>query len=51
MKSDQELTEKQIQEIENARNHPVVFDDDAPELSEEQYAEMAAIARERRIAK
>ena len=50
IRADQELTEKQIQEIENARNHPVVFDDDAPELSEEQYAEMAAIAKARRKA-
>ena len=46
--ADQHLSEKQIKEIEEARKNPVVFDEDAPELTEEQYAEMAEIAKARR---
>ena len=44
----QQPTEEQIREIEAAMSRPVVPDEDAPELSLEQYAEMAAIARDRR---
>ncbi len=46
--SGQQPTEAQIQEIERASALPVVPDDDAPELTMEQYAEMAAIARSRK---
>ncbi len=44
----QQPTEEQIREIEAAMAMPVVPDEDAPELTLEQYAEMAAIARSRR---
>ena len=44
----QEPTPEQIREIEAAAVRPVVPDEDAPELTFEQYTEMAAIARERR---
>ncbi len=45
----QQPTDEQIKEIEAAMARPVVPDEDAPELTLEQYAEMAAIARSRRI--
>ena len=45
----QQPTEEQIREIEAAMTMPVVPDEDAPELTLEQYSEMAAIARNRRI--
>ncbi len=44
----QQPTEEQIKEIEAAMAMPVIPDEDAPELTLEQYAEMAAIARSRR---
>lgn len=44
----QQPTEAQIREIEAAASLPVTPDDDAPELTYEQYAEMAALARARR---
>ena len=44
----QQPTEEQIKEIEAAMAMPAVSDEDAPELTFEQYTEMAAIARERR---
>ena len=44
----QQPTEEQIMEIEAASARPVVPDEEAPELTLEQYAEMAAIARKRR---
>ena len=44
----QQPTEEQIKEIEMATAMPVIPDEDAPELSLEQYAEMAEIARNRR---
>ncbi len=44
----QQPTEEQIREIEAAMAMPVVPDEDAPELTLEQYAEMAEIARSRR---
>ena len=46
--ADQQMSARQLKEIEEARNNPVVFDEDAPELTEEQYAEMAEIAKARR---
>lgn len=46
--ADQKLSTNQIKEIEEAQKHPIVFDEDAPELSEQQYAEMAEIAKARR---
>ena len=44
----QQPTEEQIREIESASARPVIPDESAPELTPEQYAEMAAIARSRR---
>ena len=44
-------TEAQIREIETAAQMPVVLDEDTPELTLEQYAEMAAIDRSRRTQK
>ena len=44
----QQPTEAQIHEIETASMMPVVPDDEAPELTMEQYAEMAAIAKARK---
>ena len=44
----QQPTEEQIKESEAAMAKPVVPDEDTPELTLEQYAEMAAIARSRR---
>ena len=44
----QQPTDEQIKEIEAAMARQIVPDEDAPELTPEQYAEMAAIARERR---
>ncbi len=44
----QQPTDAQIREIELAASMPVVPDEDAPELTVEQYEEMAAVARDRR---
>ena len=44
----QQPTEAQIQEIEQAMSRPITPDEDAPELTMEQYAEMAALAKARR---
>ena len=40
----QKPTAEQIKRIHAAANRPVVFDDDCPELTDEQLAEMARIA-------
>ncbi len=44
----QQPTEAQIREIERASYMPVVPDEDAPELTIEQYAEMAALVPKRK---
>ena len=44
----QQPTEAQIREIEQAASMPIIPDEDAPELTLEQYAEMAALAKQRR---
>lgn len=44
----QKPAKEQIREIEEASKNPVLFDEDSPELTVEQYAEMAAIARRKR---
>lgn len=46
--SGQKPTDEQRKEIEQAKHMPIEFDEDAPELTLEQYAEMAEIAREQR---
>ena len=33
----QKPTKKQLQEVAEAKNHPIVFDEDAPELSSAMY--------------
>lgn len=44
----QQPTEAQIREIERAAALPPVPDEDAPELTPEQYAELAELAKRRR---
>ena len=48
IRTGQQPTEAQIREIELAASRPVTPDEDAPELTLEQYAEMAALAKARR---
>ena len=48
IRTGQQPTEAQIREIEEASSRPVTPDDDAPELTLEQYAEMAELAKARR---
>ena len=48
IKPGQQPTEAQIREIELASLRPIIPDDDAPELTMEQYAEMAALAKARK---
>ena len=48
IRSGQQPTEEQVREIEAAASRAVVPDEDAPELTLEQYAEMAALAKARR---
>lgn len=48
IRSGQQPTEAQIRELEAAASKPVTPDEDAPELTLEQYAEMAALAKARR---
>lgn len=51
IRTGQQPTEAQIREIESAAALPVIPDEDAPELTLEQYAEMAALAKSRRSQK
>ena len=44
----QKPTEEQKKELEEAAKRPIVPDEDCPELSMKQYAEMAEIARNRK---
>jgi len=48
IRAGQQPTEAQIKEIEAASMRPITPDEDAPELTLEQYAEMAALAKARR---
>lgn len=48
IKPGQQPTEAQIREIEKASKIPVTPDEDTPELTMEQYAEMAALAKARK---
>ena len=41
---------KQLDEINEAAKKPIIIDDDAPALTDEQYAQLAALAREKRAA-
>lgn len=42
------LTEQQIKQIEEADKKPIVFDEDCPELTEQQLKEIAAMAAQQR---
>ena len=46
----QKLTKKQLLELEAASKMPVIYDEDSPELTDEQYRLMAEAARKRRNA-
>ena len=46
----QKPTHEQLMELEAASKMPIVYDEDSPELTEEQYAQMAEAARNRRNA-
>ena len=48
IRTGQQPTEAQIREIELAASRPITPDEDAPELTLEQYDEMAALAKARR---
>ena len=48
IRTGQQPTPAQIQEIEAAASRPIIPDEDAPELTLEQYAEMAELAKARR---
>lgn len=41
------LTREEIKQIRAAAKRPIVFDEDCPELTEEQLAELGRLARER----
>lgn len=45
---DQKPTVEQLEEIKAAENNPIVYDEDCPQITEQQYAEMAELARSRR---
>lgn len=40
VKAGQKPTEEQIKEVEEAKRHPITFDEDCPEISEEANPEM-----------
>ena len=43
----QQIPASVIEEVEHHAHEPIVFDDDCPELTDEQYAEFARIAEKR----
>jgi len=47
----QKPTKEQKKRIREAMNRPIVYDDDAPELTEEQYKAFAVVAEEQRKAR
>lgn len=51
IRTGQQPTDAQIREIEMAASRPIIPDEDAPELTLEQYAEMATLAKNRRSQK
>ena len=48
IRNGQKPTELQVREIEEASKRQILYDEDSPELTTEQYAEMAAVARQKR---
>ena len=51
VRTGQKPTDAMIKEVEAAASRPVISDEDAPELTMEQYAEMAALAKKRKAEK
>ena len=51
IRTGQQPTEAMIKEVEAAASRPVMPDEDAPELTMEQYSEMAELAKKRRAEK
>ena len=43
-----DITEKQLMEIENAKRHDIVFDEDTPEITEEMREQFRRVAKEKR---
>ena len=43
-----DITEKQVMEIENAKRHDIVFDEDTPEITEEMREQFRRVAKEKR---
>ena len=43
-----DITEKQLMEIENAKRHGIVFDEDSPEITEEMMEQFRRVAKEKR---
>lgn len=47
VKPGQKPTEEQLERIRQASSFPITYDEDCPELTDEQYAEFARIAEKR----
>ena len=43
-----DITEKQLMEIENAKRHDIVLDEDSPEITEEMMEQFRRVAKEKR---
>ncbi|MBQ1173059.1 MAG: BrnA antitoxin family protein [Lachnospiraceae bacterium] len=43
-----DITEKQLMEIEKAKRHDIVFDEDSPEITEEMMEQFRRVAKEKR---
>ena len=43
-----DITETQLMEIENAKRHDIVFDEDSPEITEEMMEQFRRVAKEKR---
>ena len=43
-----DITEKQLMEIENAKRHDIVFDEDSPEITEEMMEQFRRVAKDKR---
>ena len=43
-----DITEKQLMEIENAKRHDIVIDEDSPEITEEMMEQFRRVAKEKR---
>ncbi|WP_294160746.1 BrnA antitoxin family protein [uncultured Selenomonas sp.] len=51
VKPGQKPTEEQLERIRKAASFPITYDEDCPELTDEQYAEFASIAEKQREAR